>query len=219
MVFIWGTLAHTGIDLLQKLITSDGMVVAYTPNPLLTRVLPAWIYEVQKDKINDKSKFVKNQDMKNPNVKPDKELHADVLKNMLKIYIGMFSRDCKETDGTTKNKRCVITENLFIDERYKIFKEILPDSQHILINRNIADVMKSYKASGWLGDYVYMKRMCELWKRNQDVPEGIFKLDYDNLDLPALEEYLSIKIKFFPNHKFEEKELTIAEQEIIKDYV
>jgi hypothetical protein len=167
-LFLWGATARCGITLLQRLITSSNEILVFGEDDQVTKRMPEDLRlrgnKSAQAEVSEALNKVKSGDVNfwTSSVLPDFKRylgHSETYyRNILELYqqtaeeCGFSSWGIKDPDPNWNS----------IEVIYNWF----PEAKHIFLIRNIFDVIKSYKARGWIHSQADLMSIVGKWNQN-----------------------------------------------------
>lgn len=164
-VFIWAPSARCGVTLLQRLITSSREVLVFGEDTFLTNMLPQAIMTYANRPASDEArKRLAGGDYKfwSSAAHPDTQAYKQAALQSLMQVIGVYESSAR-AEGFS---RWGVKEPNPNWDAVNIFATLMPKSRHVFIYRHLVDVLRSYKARGWLTKPGSARDTAKMWSVN-----------------------------------------------------
>lgn len=162
-IFIWAPTQRCGTGLLQRLVTSSKEVLVFGEDKFLTDQLPKLMIEhaeLDNDIKDSTSKLASgNYDGWFPSALPFYEDYIEALANSFKLMADAYSSTAKKLGFANWGSKLPYVSTA----QLSAINTLLPNSRHVFLYRNLADVMRSMKARRWVADQKQFKDICNKW--------------------------------------------------------
>ena len=244
VIFVWGVCPRSGTTLVQRLLASGG-IFAYGEEMQLTQIDLQSIRYFSKDTPHHqyRQRFLDGEyNFWSPGVLPKQERMLKGLRDIFYKRVSIFVEDAK-SEGFD---RIALKEPTLMIDNFMSINKLLPNSKHIICNRNLEDIIKSAKARQFIVNEQNFIQYCQIWQNNIEHLGSLEKMNnvlvfnYDGdreKETGKLAKWLDIKVdKGILKHKIntfggdaekglsdtgyiEPIELSKEEKEMVKRYV
>lgn len=173
-VFIWAPAARCGVTLLQRLITSSREIFIYGENRFFTDTITGHYVSLLKGgeelDIAREKLVAGDYNFWSSAAQPRTDYVAQMTLETFYRYCGIYTKSTLESGF----KRWGVKTPINTLNSYLVTKQVLVNSQHIFVYRNLEPVLCSYKSRKWINNINDIARTSQLWAQNMN---AILKLE------------------------------------------
>jgi len=162
-IFIWAPTQRCGTGLLQRLVTSSKEVLIFGEDKFLTDQLPSLMIEHAEldNDIKASTSKLASGDYNGwfPSALPFYEDYIEALAGSFNLMSDAYSSTAKKLGFANWGSKLPYVSTA----QLSAINTLLPNSKHVFLYRNLADVMKSMKGRRWVADHKQFKETCNKW--------------------------------------------------------
>lgn len=165
-LYIWAPTARNGVTLLQRLITSSKSVLVFGENTFFALQIPVVIrnYQTHSKEGSESRKRLASGDYSfwsSAAFPHHEQMNAAAVQSFFS-FVGAYQFSAESEGFTTWG----IKEPSPYWPAVDLISILLPKSRHLVVYRNLRDVLRSYKTRGWLESIDKVRAISDQWQAN-----------------------------------------------------